>query len=168
RRSARAHRQGMSRTGTVPATRQRSAVYASPHGARNTEARYTRKPSPQRRRSMGPAKPENAPTLGRCIVSLSRFAVRWFGPECFANSEQRTAHSDMRTLLVSLLPITILAIPQPAAAWGFEAHKYILDRAIALLPPEIRPFFEKYRTSIVEHAIDPDLWRTAGWADESP
>jgi hypothetical protein len=74
----------------------------------------------------------------------------------------------MRTLLVSLLTITILAIPQPAAAWGFEAHKYILDRAIALLPPEIRPFFEKYRTSIVEHAIDPDLWRTAGWEDESP
>jgi hypothetical protein len=74
----------------------------------------------------------------------------------------------MRTLRVSLLTIAILAIPQPAAAWGFEAHKYILDRAIALLPPEIRPFFEKYRTSIVEHAIDPDLWRTAGWEDESP
>jgi hypothetical protein len=61
-----------------------------------------------------------------------------------------------------------LAVPRPAAAWGFEAHKYILDRAIALLPPEIRPFFEKYRVSIVEHAIDPDLWRTAGWEEESP
>jgi hypothetical protein len=58
--------------------------------------------------------------------------------------------------------------PQPADAWGFEAHKYILDRAIQLLPAEIRPFFEKYRTTIVEHAIDPDLWRTAGWEAEPP
>jgi hypothetical protein len=74
----------------------------------------------------------------------------------------------MRNLLITLLTISILATPQPAAAWGFEAHKYILDRAIALLPPEIRPFFEKNRTSVVEHAIDPDLWRTAGWEEESP
>ena len=32
----------------------------------------------------------------------------------------------------------------------------------------VRPFFEKYRGAIVEHAIDPDLWRTVGWEDESP
>ena len=27
---------------------------------------------------------------------------------------------------------------------------------------------QKYQTSIVEHAIDPDLWRTAGWEQEPP
>jgi len=58
--------------------------------------------------------------------------------------------------------------PVPAAAWGFEAHKYILARAIPLLPAEIRPFFEKFQVTIVEHAIDPDLWRTAGWEQEPP
>jgi hypothetical protein len=74
----------------------------------------------------------------------------------------------MRKSIACVVVVTVLAVPQPAAAWGFEAHKYILDRAIALLPAEIRPFFEKYRVSIVEHAIDPDLWRTAGWEEESP
>jgi hypothetical protein len=59
-----------------------------------------------------------------------------------------------------------VSIPQPSEAWGFEAHKYIMARAIARLPPEIRPFFVAYRTALVEHAIDPDLWRTAGWEQE--
>jgi hypothetical protein len=43
-----------------------------------------------------------------------------------------------------------------------------MERAIALLPTEIRPYFKKYEASIVEHSIDPDLWRTAGWLEEPP
>jgi hypothetical protein len=76
----------------------------------------------------------------------------------------------MRTGSIAVLvAVLIVASPRPADAWGFEAHRYILERAIALLPPEIRPFFEKYRASIVEHSIDPDLWRNAGFdAVESP
>ncbi len=69
----------------------------------------------------------------------------------------------------SILALTVLAVvaaPQRADAWGFEVHKYIMERAIPLLPAEIRPFFDKYRVSIVEHAVDPDLWRTAGWLEE--
>jgi len=61
-----------------------------------------------------------------------------------------------------------LARPVPAAAWGTEVHKFITARAIALLPAEIRPFFEKYATTVVEHSIDPDLWRTAGFVEEPP
>ncbi len=75
----------------------------------------------------------------------------------------------MRKLVAALVALVVLAAPRPADAWGFEAHKYILDRAISLLPPEIRPFFEKYRASIVEHAVDPDLWRNVGFdAVEGP
>ena len=70
------------------------------------------------------------------------------------------------TLVLAFL--LALGCPHSADAWGFEVHKYILDRAIPLLPAEIRPFFEKYRTTIVEHTIDPDLWRTAGWEAEPP
>ena len=70
--------------------------------------------------------------------------------------------------LVLLSFALLTACPRPAAAWGFEVHKYIMARAIPLLPPEIRPYFEKYQTSIVEHSIDPDLWRTAGWTEEPP
>jgi hypothetical protein len=75
----------------------------------------------------------------------------------------------MRRLIAALVVLAVIAAPQPADAWGFEAHKYILDRAISLLPSEIQPFFEKYRAAIVEHAIDPDLWRNVGFdAEESP
>ena len=75
----------------------------------------------------------------------------------------------MRRVIAGLFALIVVAAPAPADAWGFEAHKYILDRAIVLLPPEIRPYFVKYRAAIVEHAIDPDLWRNVGFdADESP
>jgi Zinc dependent phospholipase C len=73
-----------------------------------------------------------------------------------------------RILVTTLLLLAFAGVPRPAAAWGFEAHKFIMARAIALLPPEIRPYFQKYEASIVEHAIDPDLWRTAGWLEEPP
>ena len=73
------------------------------------------------------------------------------------------------TRIVLVATFLVLAPGRRADAWGFEAHKFILERAIALLPAEIRPFFEKYRVTISEHAIDPDLWRTLGWdAEEGP
>ena len=68
----------------------------------------------------------------------------------------------------TLLTLLILIVPRPAHAWGFEAHKFIMDRAIALLPPELRPLFEKHRAEAVERAIDPDIWIIAGWEDERP
>lgn len=70
--------------------------------------------------------------------------------------------------LVALLLAALVACPPSASAWGFEAHKFIADRMIALLPPELKPLFEARRTFIVERAIDPDLWRNVGWEDEPP
>ena len=61
----------------------------------------------------------------------------------------------MRTPLLLVL-IASLLVPAPAHAWGFEAHKMIMDRAIALLPAELRPMFEQHRAAVVERAIDPD------------
>ncbi|MFN8058907.1 MAG: hypothetical protein U0Q12_07045 [Vicinamibacterales bacterium] len=55
-----------------------------------------------------------------------------------------------------------------ARAWSFDVHRFITDRAIDLLPSEIRPFYQSSRAFIVEHSIDPDLWRSAGWAEEPP
>jgi len=70
---------------------------------------------------------------------------------------------------VSLLMLMLLlAMPRVAHAWGFSAHKFVMDRAIALLPPELRPFYEKHRTEVVERAIDPDTWIIAGWEEERP
>jgi len=71
----------------------------------------------------------------------------------------------MRVLLLVGL---CLSVPTSSFAWGFAAHQAIADRAIALLPEALRPLFEKQRAYIVEHAIDPDLWRTAGFDSEPP
>ena len=64
--------------------------------------------------------------------------------------------------------VALVSTAERPAAWGFEAHRLIADRAIDLLPAAIRPFFVKHRAFISEHAIDPDLWRTAGWIEEPP
>ena len=75
----------------------------------------------------------------------------------------------MRTPAAIVVAMLImLARPAPAAAWGTEVHKFITARAIELLPAEIRPFFEKFSAAIMEHSIDPDLWRTAGFVEEPP
>jgi len=41
-----------------------------------------------------------------------------------------------------------------------------MARAIDLLPPELKPFFDHFRQEIVIRVVDPDLWRNAGWEDE--
>jgi hypothetical protein len=74
----------------------------------------------------------------------------------------------MRSIAAFLFALTVVLAPSPASAWGFAVHRYITAGAIELLPAEIRPFFEKFRDQIVEHSIDPDLWRTAGWEEEPP
>jgi hypothetical protein len=75
----------------------------------------------------------------------------------------------MRRRFVIVLSVAlVVGLPWPAAAWGFEAHKFIMAQAILLLPQEIRPYFQKYEVELVEHAVDPDLWRTAGWIEEPP
>jgi hypothetical protein len=71
-----------------------------------------------------------------------------------------------------MLAAVVLALLVPSArvgAWGFEAHKFVMDRAIALLPAEIKPLFDANRAAVVERAIDPDTWQNAGYDDlESP
>jgi hypothetical protein len=74
----------------------------------------------------------------------------------------------MRRTVILLFCSVFLLAPSRASAWGFEAHRFVMDRAIALLPPAMRPLFEKHRAMVVERSIDPDTWRTAGWEEEPP
>jgi len=60
----------------------------------------------------------------------------------------------------------ILLVPRPASAWGFVGHRLIMARAIELLPPELKPFFQRFRDEIVIRVVDPDLWRNVGWEDD--
>jgi hypothetical protein len=74
----------------------------------------------------------------------------------------------MSRALVLLVLVTLL-VPAPAQAWGYDAHRFIMDRAIELLPAELRPIFERHRAAVVERTIDPDTWQNAGFdAAESP
>jgi hypothetical protein len=73
----------------------------------------------------------------------------------------------MHNVVIGMLTAILLA-PSTANAWGFEAHKFIVARAIDILPEPLRPFFEANRAFIVERAIDPDLWRNAGFTEEPP
>jgi hypothetical protein len=72
-------------------------------------------------------------------------------------------------LSLGVLPLALLLLtPAESPAWGFEAHKFIAEKVIALLPSGLRELFERQRTSFVEHAIDPDLWRNVGFEEEPP
>ncbi len=53
-------------------------------------------------------------------------------------------------------------------AWGGEGHRFIMERAIALLPPPIKAVFEKNRAILLERCTDPDLWRSVGFDEEAP
>lgn len=70
--------------------------------------------------------------------------------------------------IAALVLAATIALPSSAAAWGFEAHKFIVDRMIELLPPELKPLFEKRRAFVIERSVDPDMWRTVGFDQEPP
>lgn len=75
----------------------------------------------------------------------------------------------MRALSAPLAVVAlVLALTPLVGAWGFPAHQYIAAEMIALLPAELRPLFEARRSYIVEHVVDPDLWRNVGWTEEPP
>ena len=72
----------------------------------------------------------------------------------------------MRRLIAVLGVLAVAAIPTRTHAWGYDAHRFIMERAIGLLPVELRPFFEQYKSMLVERAIDPDTWQVAGFDDQ--
>lgn len=70
------------------------------------------------------------------------------------------------TAAAGLLVLTLAAsTPQ---AWGFDAHRFITNAAMDHVPEAIRPFYQKHRAYITEHAIDPDLMRIYGIETEEP
>jgi alkylated DNA nucleotide flippase Atl1 len=53
----------------------------------------------------------------------------------------------------------LLVWPVTTGAWGMDVHRLITARALDGMPPEIKSFFAADRAFIVEHSVDPDLWR---------
>lgn len=77
-------------------------------------------------------------------------------------------HIALTRVAALALFLALVAAPAPAYAWGYDAHWFIMDRAIALLPAPLRPLFEKHRALVVQRVIDPDTWRNAGFEEENP
>lgn len=73
-----------------------------------------------------------------------------------------------RAVAAAFVLACVLQATPHLSAWGFDAHHYVTGRALDLLPPALKPFFDKHRDFIVAHSIDPDLWRNAGFEEEPP
>lgn len=71
-----------------------------------------------------------------------------------------------KTLLVAFAVVAASLAPSPAYAWGAAAHRFIMQRAIDLLPPQLKPFFDAHRDELVLRVNDPDLWRNVGWPED--
>ena len=71
-----------------------------------------------------------------------------------------------KPLLVAAAIVAASLVAAPASAWGFAGHRLIIARAIELLPPELKPLFERYREEVLVRVTDPDVWRNAGWEDD--
>jgi len=73
----------------------------------------------------------------------------------------------MRKTAVALCTLVLIAaVPSSAFAWGFAAHRYIMRRAIEILPPELKPFFDRFHEEVTVRTTDPDTWRNVGWEDD--
>src|SRR4051812_28096912 len=74
----------------------------------------------------------------------------------------------MRKLALALtVCASFVLVPTQAFAWGALGHQLIMRRAIEILPPELKPFFEYYREELVLRSNDPDLWRNVPWDEDS-
>lgn len=60
-----------------------------------------------------------------------------------------------RTKTVLAFAALCLLCPQNARAWGRNAQRLIVNKAIDTLPPDIRGFFEANRALLVQHVTDP-------------
>src|SRR3954471_21045282 len=74
----------------------------------------------------------------------------------------------MRKALVVAGVLLASLVPGSAFAWGAAAHRYVMRRAIELLPAEMKPFFEHNRDELIMRVNDPDLWRVVGFDTEPP
>lgn len=72
----------------------------------------------------------------------------------------------MHKRLAAWLVVAVALAPAPAYAWGASAHRYIMRRAIDLLPAQLKPFFDAHRDELVLRVNDPDLWRNVGWPED--
>lgn len=55
----------------------------------------------------------------------------------------------------AVLAAGVALLPLPASGWGAAGHRVITAKAVEALPPEVRPFFEAHRNSLVVQSVVP-------------
>jgi len=61
----------------------------------------------------------------------------------------------LQTLILVCIPAVFLLSPVSTSAWGNNANKLIVNRAIDTLPPDLRAFFDANRSILLQHVNDP-------------
>ena len=60
-----------------------------------------------------------------------------------------------QTLILVCIAAAVLLWPVSTSAWGNNANKFIVNRAIDTLPPDLRAFFDANRSILLQHVNDP-------------
>lgn len=68
----------------------------------------------------------------------------------------------MRPLAAAVIALALFFTPVTVFTWGLDVHRLITGRAVDALPTGLRPYFVARRAFIVEHSVDPDMWRVVG------
>src|SRR6184192_3614389 len=61
----------------------------------------------------------------------------------------------MRPIALIAAVTAFAVFPGSAMAWGRNAHRLIVNKAVDTLPADIRPFFEANRGFLMQHVTDP-------------
>ena len=68
----------------------------------------------------------------------------------------RSHNHDFRYAVLAFGAIAVfLFFPQNSWAWGRNAHRLIINKAVDTLPSDVRSFFEASRGSLLQHVTDP-------------
>jgi hypothetical protein len=68
----------------------------------------------------------------------------------------RLSNGSRNSIIAVLVCLAVVAaFPRDAFAWGSNAHKLVVNKAIDTLPLDIRSFFEANRSDLVQHVTDP-------------
>jgi hypothetical protein len=81
------------------------------------------------------------------------------GPRRTPAKESFTVRRLLHVILVCTAFVT--ALPSRSGAWGMEVHRLITGLALDGLPQPLARLYADRRAFVVEHSVDPDLWRTA-------
>ena len=70
--------------------------------------------------------------------------------------EERISKFSPKPATILFCAIVVLALtPGQAFAWGANAQKIVVNKAVDTLPPDVRAFFEANRAFLVLHVTDP-------------